>query len=146
MYLTPTDKHWAMDIEGDNLLEKATKIWCATLINCVTKEKVWCRTRDDFTEWREKHDDAIFVGHNFIVYDAPMLNKYWGAKIKIGNIVDTYVLSQLYNPSYPGGHSLGIWGERLRYPKGEFSDFSEYSEEMLKYCMRDTTRSEEPHV
>lgn len=138
MYLTPTNLHWACDIEADNLKESATVIWCATLINLVTKEKVKCLTASEFATFRHDNPKAIFVGHNFVAYDAPMLNKFWRAGIGIKDIVDTFVLSQMYNPNYPGGHGLAIWGKRLRYPKGEFNDFSKYSDEMLEYCMRDT--------
>lgn len=147
MYLTPTNFHWACDIEADNLLEQATRIWCATLINVITKEEVACLTAEDFRGFRQANPDAIFVGHNFISYDGPMLNRFWGAAIPISKMVDTFVLSQLYNPSYPkpkglkgkkGPHSLEAWGLRLKYPKGEFNDFSQYSETMLKYCQRDT--------
>jgi DNA polymerase-1 len=76
-----------------------------------------------------------------------MLNRFWGARITANRIVDTYVLSQLYNPSYPkpqgmasdkGAHSLEAWGLRLRYPKSAHDEFSVFSEEMLKYCIRDT--------
>jgi len=102
----------------------------------------------------KEHSDAIFVGHNFLAYDAPMLNRFWGAAIPTHRVVDTFVLSQLYNPSYPappglnppgtpkdkrkGPHSLEAWGLRLRFKKTEHSDFSEYTPAMLRYCMNDT--------
>ena len=138
MYLNPSNCHWGCDIEADNLLDKATRIWCAVLINLITKEKVVCESSDEFKAFQEKHNDAIFVGHNFISYDAVMLNRFWGASVTIGRIVDTYVLSQLYSPNYSGGHSLSVWGERLKYPKSKFDEFDKYSPEMLKYCTRDT--------
>lgn len=147
MYLTPTNSHWACDIEADGLLEEATRIWCATLINCITKEKVECLTADKFKAFQAAHPEAIYVGHNFIAYDAPMLNRHWNARIPIQKIVDTFVLSQIYNPSYPkppglkgkkGPHSLEAWGIRLRFHKQEFDDFSCFSPAMLKYCMNDT--------
>lgn len=147
MYLTPTNSHWACDIEADGLLESVSQIWCACLINVVTKEKVSCRTADEFAAFQEKHPDAIFVGHNFIAYDAVVLNRFWNARIPISRIVDTFVLSQIYNPSMtkPAGlkgkknaHSLEAWGVRLRYLKKEHDDFTVFSPEMLDYCMRDT--------
>lgn len=146
MYLTPTESHWACDIEADGLLSEATRIWCATAINVKTKEKKEFLSGEAFKEWYDA-EKPILVGHNFLSYDAVMLNRHWGAGIPVSRIVDTFVLSQLYNPnnSRPKGmvgkkgpHSLEAWGIRLRYPKGEFDDFSEYSEKMLRYCMRDT--------
>lgn len=147
MYLTPTENHWACDIEADNLLDKATAIWCVCVINCVTKVRKAFVSQQQFKDWQAENPDAIYVGHNFIAYDAPMLNRFWGASIGVSRIVDTFVLSQLYNPSYPspqgiskgkGPHSLEAWGIRLKYPKTEHTDFSAYSDEMAKYCMNDT--------
>ena len=46
-------------------------------------------------------------------------------------------MSMLYSPSLQGGHSLGDWGVRLRFPKGDFHDFSKFSKEMLIYCRQD---------
>ena len=108
------------------------------MINIISKEKVKCLSAEQFNTFQKEHRDAIYVGHNFLSYDLVMLNRHWGAGIPATRVVDTFVLSQLYNPSYPGGHSLAAWGERLKYKKGEFSDFSQFSEEMLRYCMRDT--------
>lgn len=137
MYLTPTENHWACDIEADNLLDKATTIWCVGLINLSTKEKIECRSREEFTAFQATHAEAIYVGHNFVSYDAVMLNRFWKSSIPISRIVDTFVLSQLYNPNMAGGHSLEAWGRRLRYHKAEHKDFSCFTEEMMKYCMRD---------
>lgn len=154
MYLTPTENTWACDIEADALLDKATTIWCVTVENVITGEKHDFTDPIIFNSWfsdiraNVNGPPLIFVGHNFIAYDAVMLNRFWGTRININQIVDTYVLSQLYNPSMPrppgfkgrkGPHSLEAWGHRLRFPKGDFNDFSHYSEEMLKYCAQDTT-------
>lgn len=153
-YLTPTDGMWACDIEADGLLDKATRIWCACLINVVTKEEKEFVDAEAFNVWRSENPDVTFIGHNFLAYDAPMLNRFWGAKIDVPHIIDTYVLSQMYNPSYKppkglnppgtpkdkrkGPHSLEAWGIRLNYRKGGHDDFSAYTPEMLKYCRRDT--------
>lgn len=138
MYLTPTEQHWACDIEADELKDKATTIWCATVLNLVTKEEREFTDAETFNVWRSENPSAVFVGHNFISYDAPMLNRFWGARIPASRIVDIFVLSQMYNPNFTGGHSLAIWGERVRYPKGKFDEFHRFSPEMLKYCKRDT--------
>ena len=147
MYLTPTSSHWGCDIEADDLLENATTIWCCTVCNIETKDERTFYSKEEFRKFREEFPDAIFVGHNFLAYDAVMLNRHWGAGIPVSRIVDTFVLSQLYHPTMPrpkgltgksGPHSLEAWGLRLRYPKGDFDDFSKLTEEMVTYCRRDT--------
>lgn len=136
MYLTPTSLHWACDIEADDLLENVTKIHCVCVINLVTKEERSFTDGEEFRAWLER--DYILVGHNFLAYDLVVLNRLWGARIPSSRVVDTFVLSQLYNPNYSGGHSLEAWGLRLKYPKGAHEDFSKFTPQMLAYCKRDT--------
>jgi DNA polymerase I len=81
--------------------------------------------------------EVFFVGHNAISYDGPHTRRLAGGTAGRGNIVDTLVLSYLYDPSLIGGHSLEAWGERLKDPKGRFDDWSGYSEEMDRYCQQD---------
>jgi DNA polymerase I-like protein with 3'-5' exonuclease and polymerase domains len=79
------------------------------------------------------------IAHNGIAFDAYLLNKLWGMKIRSSQLTDTLILSRLLNPEIAGGHSLAAWGERLRHPKSEFSDFdSGWSQEMQDYCIQDT--------
>ena len=84
-----------------------------------------------------KDSDIRFIGHNIIEYDIPVLRKLWGVDIKDEHIIDTLILSRLYSPKLEDGHSLEAWGNRLKFPKGAFSDFSKFSPEMLEYCIRD---------
>lgn len=137
MYLEPTTNHWACDIEGDGLRDTVSEVWCVCLENIVTGEKLAFTNPADFLLWLTESPNAILVGHNFIAYDAPVLNRIWGSRIGIGRIVDTMVLSMLYSPGLAGGHSLGAWGQRVKLPKGDFNDFSKLSDEMLKYCAND---------
>ena len=82
---------------------------------------------------------AYLVAHNGISFDFPVLNRVWGTKIGMKQAMDTLVLSRLYNPSIEGGHSLKAWGERLKFPKDEFTgDFDAgLTPEMEKYCVQD---------
>lgn len=136
MYLEPTEKHWALDIEADNLLAGATQIWCVCVINLVTKEEGTFYEADTFRAFLDDHPDAVYVGHNVISYDNEVLKKLWG--IDLERLVDTFLLAAIYDPNIQGGHSLGVWGERLRCPKGEYSDFSRLTPEMVDYCRQDT--------
>lgn len=139
MYLTPTTRHWAADIEADDLKENVTRIWCVCLENIVSGEKLSFTDAKEFRTWQKRNPNAIYVGHNFLAYDTPVLNRLWGSRIPVGKVVDTFVLSQLYSPTFQGGHSLDVWGKRVRMPKMEHKDFSEFTPEMLKYCENDTS-------
>ena len=125
-----------VDIETDSL--DATKIHCIVAQHYQTGEtRQWVGDEcTQFGGWSGKIDQ--FIMHNGLSFDAPILNRLANAKIRPDQIRDTLIESQLYNPVRDGGHSLQSWGERLNYTKGEFNEFNEYSEDMLKYCVRDT--------
>ena len=79
------------------------------------------------------------IAHNGIFFDFPVLKRVWGITVKKAQVVDTLVLSRLYNPSLEDGHSLAAWGQRLGFAKGEFADFDAgLTDEMLEYCIQDT--------
>lgn len=136
-YLIYDKNYWACDIEADNLLEKATTIWCVCVENVITGEKRSFTDAETFRSWLQS--DYILVGHNFIAYDLPMLNRYYSTRIPVSRVVDTFVLSQLYNPVFSGGHSLEAWGIRLKHRKTDHNDFSKLTPEMQEYCANDTT-------
>jgi DNA polymerase I-like protein with 3'-5' exonuclease and polymerase domains len=79
------------------------------------------------------------IAHNGIFFDFPVLKKIWKIQAKKSQVIDTLVLSRLYNPSLEDGHSLAAWGQRLGFPKGDFKDFDNgLTDEMLEYCKQDT--------
>jgi DNA polymerase-1 len=82
-------------------------------------------------------DKSYFVGHNAISFDGPLLHRLEGVLLLLLISVDTLVLSYLYDPGLIGGHSLEAWGHRLKDPKGDFHDWSGYSQEMDTYCQQD---------
>lgn len=78
------------------------------------------------------------VTYNGIAFDVPLLQALWGISFDGVEIIDAMVMSRLYNPSLQGGHSLRAWGDRLEWPKGDFTDYNGgYCEEMALYCKRD---------
>ena len=125
-----------VDIETDSL--NATKIHCIVARSYKTnKVKAWVGQEcSEFASWSQQID--TFVMHNGISFDAPVLNRLLGCNIKLSQIRDTLIESQLYNPIRDGGHSLEAWGKTLGFEKGDFHDFAHYSPEMLEYCKRDT--------
>ena len=133
--LTITIMNLVFDIETDDL--KATKIHCLVAQDVETKEifKFPPNKLEEgyaFLESAEK-----LIGHNIVGFDIPMVEKFSNVKLSNKTIVDTLVLSRLFNPVREGGHSLEVWGHRLSLPKIEFEDYQEYSPEMLRYCARD---------
>lgn len=127
------------DIEGDNLLKNVTVVWCHVFKNIDTGEIIKLRPGD--MRWKEIINTAkLIAGHNIISYDFKVLEKLYNYKRPKNLVVhDTLIMSLVldYN-KFPGGrHSLENWGLSLGYPKIEFDDFSEFSEEMLVYCEGD---------
>jgi len=125
-----------VDIETDSLNAK--------VIHCIVAKspdtgniKTWIGSDCyKFAGWSTQIDQ--FIMHNGISFDAPILNKLTGSRIKPNQVRDTLIESQLYNPIREGGHSLEAWGKKLNFEKGNFNEFKNYNEDMLKYCIRDT--------
>jgi DNA polymerase-1 len=140
VYLSnPDGRYYYVDIECDGL--KPTQIWVVVVKQITTGIK-WRlvgheRILDWFHQCIDSTPDAVFVGHNILSFDIPVLNRILGLRLSLSRCVDTYVLSTLFNPTLEGGHSLESWGERLKFPKYKFDDFYKYSEEMAVYCERD---------
>ncbi len=128
-----------LDLEADGF--NPTTIWCV-----VTKENgvsTVHTTPDSLCKALE--GSVSVVGHNLIGYDIPVLKRLWSVSIASERIVDTLVLSRLFDPSKSGGHSLRNWGNELGFPKGDHSDFSCLSQEMIDYCIQDVAVTEAVH-
>ena len=130
-------KTLVFDIETDGI--DAKKIWCISTVNT--------DTGDVISYGPDKLVDAIqslkaadkLVGHNIIGFDIPVIKKLMDVDLsKHAKIVDTLVLSRLFNPVREGGHSLESWGYRLGHRKIEFEEFERYTPDMLTYCENDT--------
>ena len=123
------------DIETDDL--KATKIHCIVAQDLDTKE-IFKFPPNKLEEGYAFLESANkLVGHNIVGFDIPMVEKFGGVKLGGKTVVDTLVLSRLFNPIREGGHSLEVWGSKLGLPKIEFDDYQNYSLDMLNYCVRD---------
>lgn len=86
------------------------------------------------------------MGHNALSFDIPALNELLGIGFDLGRVIDTLVLSYLYNPQLPkpktlkgnkGPHSLEAWGHRFNDFKGDYNDWSKLTPEMVDYCEQD---------
>ena len=124
-----------VDIETDSL--NAKEIHCIVAKKYDTGEtRQWVQGEcGEFREWSKRID--TFIMHNGISFDAPVLNRLTGSDIRLDQIRDTLIESQLYNPVGDGGHSLEAWGKRLDSEKIEYNDYRHYTPEMLEYCKQD---------
>lgn len=113
-------------------------IWMAATCNIHTMEtEVFT---DASTLSKAIQQATTIIGHNLIGFDIPVLRSVWDINIDTRLVIDTLVLSRLYNPSLEGGHSLKAWGKRIgKEEKGEFTDFDGgLTDEMIAYCVQDT--------
>ena len=140
------------DIETDGLVEDCTKVHCIVIYD-IEKDEMLSFTGEEKLDglFLLKNFSRI-IGHNIISFDIPALEKIykWQPDSK-QEIVDTLVMSKLVYPDRAvrdaknksidrdqyGRHSLKSWGQRLGFTKGDYTDFTEYCQEMLEYCERD---------
>ena len=122
------------EIQGNQL---PNKIFCLVTIDDKNNIKTYREGeyhlfKEDVLNYKE------FIGHNIIGFDAPVIKKVLGVDLfKLGKVTDTLILSRLFKPVREGGHSLRAYGIKFGYNKINFDDFSEFSLEMLEYCIRD---------
>lgn len=130
---------YVFDIETDDLLHKCTRMWILAAYNLDTGEmKYWL---EGDLGWQEEFSKAtLIVGQNVLGFDLMALKKLFNFDLpKDCKVHDTLLMSQILDYKRFGnrGHSLEVWGEYLRFPKHDFSDFSKFSQEMLDYCIQD---------
>jgi len=123
------------DVETDGL--DATKIWCLSTCDTNTEElnSYYGNTLQEGLSKLQEADKLI--GHNIIGFDIPVIHRLTGIDLSTKPLVDTLVLSRLFNPVREGNHGLESWGFRLKFPKIEFDDYGHFSQEMVTYCERD---------
>lgn len=126
---------YVIDIETDGL--DATRIWVMCWRNLITGEIGSCTSDETIRDFFETTRGALYIGHNILKFDGPVIKRLLGVQLDALNCIDTLVLSTLYSPSIDGGHSLDAWGGRLGEAKIEFNDWSGLTAEMVEYCHKD---------
>ena len=82
-----------LDLEANGLTPDT--IWCV-----VTKENGVTLVHGDPDSLSEALEGSqSVVGHNLIGYDMPVLERLWGITVAPERVLDTLVLSRLYEPS-----------------------------------------------
>ena len=127
-----------LDIETNS---QHNKIWLAVTRDIETGAVVSWKEANGLQKYLDSCD--LIIMHNGICFDAPVLRETWKITMKPSQVCDTLVLSRLLSPSLEGGHSLDAWGQRLGFPKGDFSDWDGVlTPEMETYCIQDTLVTE----
>ena len=125
-------------------------VWMVSLYD-VDNDTLLGTYKDEYELQRRLHqlpDDTTLVMHNGIGFDMPVLSRVWGIVFRdTFTIRDTYIMSQMYDFTIEGGHSLAAWGGRLGFPKDDFTDYdgpadgeteAEWCSRMQRYCEQDT--------
>jgi hypothetical protein len=141
------------DIETNGPYDQVETIFCVVIYD-INKQQTFTYGPDCIAGALAHLATAdVLIGHNIIFYDIPVLQKLHSFNSKC-RIIDTLICTRLIWPKellydldteqYPqvpaqmrGAASLKTWGYRLADHKIEFKDFSQYSEEMLRYCVQD---------
>lgn len=125
------------DIETNGL--NPSIIWC---ICGIKDDKMFTLEMPDKQAWECLMEGVTeVIGHNIIRYDIPVVERLLDVSIEC-KITDTLVMSRLYNPQLEGGHSLAAWGERLKFPKGDYHDWTALTPDMVEYCQQDVRVTE----
>ena len=152
----------AFDVETDGLLRGLSVVHCVVTQDLDTGEV----TRYDDSGAYQSVTTGINMlaeadelwGHNSIGYDCEAIKEVYPFFEPNGNVYDTLILSRLFftdmldkdrktkpanmPPQLYGRHSLESWGYRLGVLKSEYGkqlkgDWSNYTPEMLEYCVKD---------
>jgi DNA polymerase-1 len=136
---------FVLDIEANELIQEVDKAWIIGWKIKATGKKVWWPHGD--LGWKKELDKAdVVIGHNLAGYDLVLLEELFQYRLpKHVRVRDTMIMSQVLNYNRLESHSLAAWGEFLGNPKGEWSDFSQWSPGMHTYWEQDLDLTEEVH-
>ena len=128
------------DIETDGL--EANVIWCLVIHNLDTGNTYKYSDHDDALPAIEDgvamlKNASVLIGHNIINFDNLVVEKLYGADLNSIKCVDTWVMSQVLRYKRQHRHGLKGWGEHIANSKIDYDDWSQYSREMLRYCVQD---------
>lgn len=158
---------YVFDVEADGLLDTATRLHCAVIMDVATgKPELYHDSEDidhpayvgrlaDFLDRLSGGSAHLWAGHNINGYDIPLLQKLYPARtfehlerfdtlvvsrVQYFNLADRDYRSknsELISRGLVGLHGLEAWGVRLGAQKRPKPDFAHFSREMADYCIAD---------
>ena len=149
-----SDENWyVFDLETDGLYDDVNEIFCIVLYDVTRKQTLTFGPDSIDSALKLIANADVLIGHNIIFYDIPVIRKLYPDLLnKQQHVIDTLICTRLiwpkeklfdldlnhYHavpPGLRGSAGLKAWGYRLSDNKIDFKDFSQYSQEMLDYCM-----------
>jgi DNA polymerase-1 len=122
------------DLEANGL--DPTVIWCVVCKDIRTGEIYEFREADSFRAFAG--NVRLWIGHNFLGYDRPVLNRLWSVYIDHRRVVDTLICSRLFRRMLLNEkHSLEVWGKEFGLPKVQNEVWDEWSPVILERCKQD---------
>ena len=150
------DLYLVYDTEANGFYDDGTIVWILCAKDMQTGQRWEWGGPDGVAAHKEQIRELfrrakILVCHNQIKHDLPQLYKlgivspedWWDAKI-----IDTFVLSSLFNPDRPrvpgttGPHGLEAWGVRANRFKPEQEQWEKWEESMRTRCREDVEINE----
>ena len=147
---------YVWDIEANGLLPDVDTVWCLAVYDLDTEDTElftdYSKEHRSFDEGIAKINEAsLWANHSILGYDIPVLEELGYKLVYPDVIVDTLITSQVMYPDITNqkfphrvpsriawSHSLEAWGKRLGVSKGEYDDWSKYTDEMGQYNIQDT--------
>lgn len=132
------------DCEGDNFLDDITQMWTIQIAQDVDAPVEVFADQPGYPSLKQgmellKEADKV-VFHNGFGFDYWALNKIVGERYGLyldkHQIIDSLIISRLID-STAKRHSLADLGEAVGCPKGDHGDFTQFSEDMVKYGKQD---------
>lgn len=126
------------DIESNGLLYSATTIHCISVLEEGTDDVLHFGPSEisEGINVLEKADEVVW--HNGIMFDIPLIHKLYGVKLDLKKSQDTFIMSSLFEPDRPGGHSVEQYATELGgEQKVQNEDWSQYSDTMRQRNISD---------
>jgi DNA polymerase I len=103
---------YVFDIETNGL--DPDTIWCMSLLDVDTEEQFSYGPEVLGHGLSKLMNATKLIGHNILGFDIPVIKNITGINLFNKTIVDTLVLSRLFNPVREGNHGLERWGYHFR--------------------------------
>lgn len=123
------------DIEANGFYREVDKIFCISIKDFHTEENVLYEPTEISKAIKVLQDYDYVVGHNILAYDIPVIKKLYNVDLS-DKALDTLLLAK-YSTLRMNSYSLEFIGERMKFPKIKYDNFSYYEPEMGEYCKQD---------